>query len=116
MRKEQRLRSGKDFAAAYREGRIQSNQLLVVRVVPNGGPASRFGFVVGKVAGTAVTRNRIKRRLREAARALDVSPGYDIVIGVRKAAATAKFAELSTALTALLKRSGVLRDHADERC
>src|SRR5512140_445749 len=53
MRREQRLRHRKDFAAAYRQGRTQGNQLLVVRVRPNGTGVTRFGFVAGKIVGDA---------------------------------------------------------------
>jgi len=108
MRKEQRLRSGREFAAVYREGRVQSNHLLVVRVAPNGAAVSRFGFVTGKALGGAVTRNRTKRRLREAARALPVAPGYDVVISARRAAAAAGFNALAASLRSLLARAGVL--------
>ena len=116
MRREQRLRSRKDFAAAYRTGRVQSNHLLVVRVAANGGTVSRFGFVVGKVVGGAVVRNRIKRRLREAARTLNVQPGFDIVIGARRTAAEADYNALCRSLRALLSRAAVLCvDAAGER-
>jgi ribonuclease P protein component len=54
-----------------------------------------------------VKRNRIKRRLREAARAIDVQPGYDVVIGVRQAVATAAYAELQQALRSLINRAGI---------
>jgi len=106
MRREQRLRRRNDFAAAYRDGSTVGNRLLVLRVRPNGGEASRFGFVAGKAVGGAVVRNRVKRRLREAARAAAVRPGLDIVIGARKAAAEAAYNELERALWALLRRAG----------
>ncbi|MFB3043889.1 MAG: ribonuclease P protein component [Acidimicrobiia bacterium] len=40
----------------------------------------RLGLVVSKGSGNAVTRNRIKRRLRHAARELQLQPGMDYVI------------------------------------
>jgi len=40
----------------------------------------RLGLVVSKGSGNAVTRNRIKRRLRHAADALQLEPGTDYVI------------------------------------
>lgn len=45
---------------------------------PDGPP--RVGLVVSKGAGKAVTRNRIRRRLRESARAVELRPGTDYVI------------------------------------
>jgi len=109
MHRDQRLRRRKDFAAAYRKGRVQGNRLLVGRINPNHSDITRFGFVAGKVVGGAVVRNRVKRRLREAARALDVTPGLDIVIGARKAAADADFHALTEALASLLERGGALQ-------
>jgi ribonuclease P protein component len=108
MQREQRLRSRRDFSAAYRSGSVQGNRLLVLRVRPNGTDVTRFGFAVGKVVGGAVVRNRVKRRLREAARALDVKPGLDVVIGARKPAAEAEFAALRDALAGLMRRSDAL--------
>ncbi len=40
----------------------------------------RLGLVVSKSVGNAVTRNRIKRRLRHGARDLPLKPGIDYVI------------------------------------
>ncbi len=40
----------------------------------------RLGLVVSKGVGNAVTRNRIKRRLRHGARDLPLKPGIDYVI------------------------------------
>lgn len=41
---------------------------------------SRVGLVVSKSTGNAVTRNRIKRRLRHSLRAVQLKPGTDYVI------------------------------------
>jgi len=41
---------------------------------------SRVGLVVSKGTGDAVTRNRIKRRLRHSLRAVQLKPGTDYVI------------------------------------
>jgi ribonuclease P protein component len=115
MNVDQRLRRRNDFAAVYRNGRIQSNPLLVLRVLPNDRESTRFGFVVGKAVGGAVARNRVKRRLREAARQLAIAPGFDVVIGARKGAAEAPFASLKDALQKLTARAGVCVEPGEAR-
>ena len=107
MNEDRRLRRRNDFAAVYRNGRIQSNPLLVLRVLPTDRETTRFGFVVGKAVGGAVVRNRVKRRLREAVRQLPIAAGFDVVIGARKPAAEAPFSALLAALTALTAKAHI---------
>jgi ribonuclease P protein component len=40
----------------------------------------RVGFVVGRDVGSAVRRNRVKRRLREAVALVPLSDGHDYVV------------------------------------
>lgn len=67
------------------------------------GMPPRFGFTATKKLGNAVTRNRIRRRLKEAVRL--VAPGVarggcDYVLIAREAAATLPFATLERDLAA----------------
>ncbi len=84
----------------------------MVFVAPNGRECTRFGFVVGKKRGKAVVRNKLKRRLREAARlklaAGRVRPGYDVVVIPRAEAVKADYHALDEALEEALRRAGVL--------
>ncbi len=109
MRRAQRLRQRREFAAVYRRGRPYRNELLVLRALRRDGPVSRFGFTVGRALGSAVARNRIKRRLREAARSLPVVSGWDIVINARQGAAQADYWKLRGALVGLLSKAGLLQ-------
>lgn len=59
---------------------------------PTGPP--RLGLVVSKRCGTAVTRNRIKRRLRAAAQELEFQPGTDYVIIATKEVDQAPFSKI----------------------
>ena len=72
--------------------------------------ATRCGFVVSKRVGSAVTRNRVKRRLREAARAMlpRLRPGWDLAFRVRPMAAAAPLRELRAAMEELTLRAGAL--------
>ncbi len=110
MRRAQRLRQEREFAAVYRRGHPFRNDLFVLRALRTERPLSRVGFTVGKSTGNAVVRNRIKRRLREAVRSLPLAPGWDLVLNVRRGAATADFRQLRQTLAELATRAGVLRD------
>ena len=77
------------------------------------GPKLLVGFSVSKKIGNAVTRNRVKRRLREAFRAeLPKLRKGLYVITAREPAAEAEFARLSQSLRYLLRRQGLYRDDA----
>jgi ribonuclease P protein component len=78
---------------------------------PNEGGPMRAGFVVGRRLGKAVTRNRVKRRLREAVRALypRLAEGMDLVWIARPPLATADYATLAGAVEQVLRRARLLR-------
>ena len=111
MQRANRLRRRSDFSAVYQGGRQWSNDLLTVRVLRNDLPHSRFGFAVGRRVGGAVVRNRVKRRLREAVRALAPVDGWDVVIVARPAAATVAYSALVAALQSLFGRARLLPPH-----
>jgi ribonuclease P protein component len=101
------LRRRQDFLAAAKAP-YQSMPGLVIQLRARDDEApARIGFTVTKRCGNAVTRNRIRRRLREAARlrlpALAKS-GHDYVVIGRAAALTRSFSDLQTDLeTAIAK-------------
>jgi ribonuclease P protein component len=108
MRQKQRLTKRRDFAAVYRKGRAFAHPLVVLRLLPNQLPYSRYGFVVSKTVGKAVVRNQVRRRLREGIRTLLVQPGWDIVVIARRKAAAADFHTLRRATAGLLSRAEVV--------
>ena len=88
MHRRHRLSRSRDFDAVYRQGTSVSTRYLVLHWFtreddPAGG--ARLGLAVPRAAGTAVVRNRLKRVLREAWRALlaDVPAGNDYVLVAR---------------------------------
>jgi ribonuclease P protein component len=99
-----------DFAALQSNGTIRSDPLLLVRFLRTDLDSTRFGLSTGRRLGGAVVRNRARRRLREALRAMAplFQPGWDVLIIVRPAAIEADHEALTGALRRLLQRAGVL--------
>jgi ribonuclease P protein component len=85
-----RLSGKAAYTKVYDEKARASAGPLLVYGAPNAMGAVRLGLAVPRRVGTAVKRNAIKRRLREAFRLiqhqlpkLNDSAGYDLVINVR---------------------------------
>jgi ribonuclease P protein component len=87
MHRRYRLTRSHDFDAVYRRGRSVSTRFLVLywfaREEAEDEP--RLGLAVPKRVGSAVSRNRIKRRLREVwrSRLESIPGGRDYVLVVR---------------------------------
>lgn len=84
-----------------------SGRHLQVFLLPGGG-VLKLGLSVPRKVGIAVTRNRVRRRLREVFRrnrsVLSASGGH-LVVNVRKSAAATTFAELSQDLLETASRA-----------
>lgn len=88
MERRHRLSRSRDFDAVYRHGRSVSTRFLVLYWFPrDDGDDPRLGIAVPKGSGSAVDRNRVKRRLREAwrERLPQVPAGRDYVLIARPA-------------------------------
>lgn len=110
-----RLRRSFEFARVRRHGRSSSTRLLVLAILSNNLVHNRYGFVVGKRVGKAVIRNRVRRWLREAVRALEphLRNGYDVVIIARGPIANPEvsYPEVLETLRSLSKRAGLVSEN-----
>lgn len=109
MTSQGRLRKGEEFDGVFKEGSVVAGPFFVLRHRPNAGTAPRWGLAVGKrLAKSSVDRNVVRRRLREAIRAIDGVHAADIVITARQPALRAGTAQLRQALVIMLRRAGLL--------
>lgn len=86
LKKEERLKSNRDYERALSKGMIAADKSILVFVLPNNLPYSRIGPAVSKKWGGAVQRNRLKRLFREGFRLAkrEIQTGLDIVVVPRK--------------------------------
>jgi len=99
-----------DFAAIQEKGTTRSHPLLSARFLRTDLPATRFGISTGRKLGSAVVRNRVRRRLREALRVMAPSfqPGWDVLIIARPGIVGADHDAVVGALQRTLVRGGVV--------
>ena len=74
--------------------------MVTSAVVGPGSEPPRVVYAIGRGVGTAVVRNRVRRRLRAATRAhrAELVPGHAYLVSTGPAAADRTYAELSTSL------------------
>jgi ribonuclease P protein component len=89
------LTHARDFARVQASGRrARSDGITVALVASEDARPTRVGLAVGRSAGGAVVRNRIKRRLRAAWREVGPGSGYEVVLRAGAAAATVDYQDL----------------------
>ena len=108
MRGEEYLTEPKQYALVYSKGSSWVSKLVVMKILPNGLALSRYGFSVSRRVGKAVTRNRVKRLLREILRIMPLKSGWDIIFIARPAVATVDYASLKRTVEDLLSRARLL--------
>ena len=115
---ESRMRRRRDFSAAVRRGSRSGRPLVTghLLVPADEDSAPRAGLVVNRSVGTAVVRNRVRRRLRVLVREyLSSLPGGSLlVVRAHPQAATASQADLAAELnlvmsTLVRRQAGALR-------
>jgi ribonuclease P protein component len=103
-----RLKRRREFIAVAATRRRWVTPAFVLQVGPRGEPTEiGIGFTASRRIGKAVARNRARRRLQAAARAIlpgPAEPGYDYVIVARPAILTCPFEALLTDLAQAFAR------------
>lgn len=108
LNRENRLTKPKDFSSLYNRGKKAVGRYIVIYFRMKSGGPNRIGFTVSKKVGNAVTRNLVKRRLREIVRNHPISSGkgMDLVIIARSSAVTAAYRDLKKDVDTLLSQEG----------
>ncbi|MFL6539515.1 MAG: ribonuclease P protein component [Chthoniobacterales bacterium] len=109
--RDRRLVRSAEFARVRTEGRAQRGALIVLGVLETSdNQPFRAGFVTSKRIGSAVVRNRVRRRLREIVRKHQhaIRGGIWLVVVARPAAARASYPALEDEWLRLATRTSIL--------
>lgn len=114
-----RLKHRNDFKAVYEHGKRHATSHLVLIALNDLTQTmqplpTRFGISIGqKVSKKAVIRNRVKRQIKGAIRALltDIIPGWRVVVVVRPPAVECKYEHFLQELKTLLMKAGIINGH-----
>ena len=105
LRPGERIRRRPEFLLAYEQGTKQHGRFMTVFVRPSGLSVGRLGVSATRKIGSAVTRNKAKRRARELFRHAKPAAGLDLVIIPRREFASAPYDRLEADYHAVVRRA-----------
>lgn len=112
-----KLKSNRDFRRVYQRGKSYVCPYFVVYVNPNRSSDIRLGITAGKKIGNAVKRNRAKRVITAAFRAVYpyLLAGTDFVIVARTRILDVKSTKVEALLSKILSDNGALQSQTNEK-
>ena len=111
------LRKQSDFSRVYKQGKSRGNRFAVILYRRNGLKFTRTAFVASKKVGNSVERNRSRRLMRAAYRAVEpnIKKGYDIIFVARASITGRKEPEVEKVLKKSLESAGILTGSSNEK-
>ncbi|WLR41888.1 ribonuclease P protein component [Bacillus carboniphilus] len=110
MRKKNRIKKNEDFQLVFQKGRSMANRQFVIYIMERPELSEfRIGLSVSKKIGNAVTRNRIKRLIRQVVleEKDQLSSGKDYIIIARKPTSQMNYYEVKKSLLHVFKKAKI---------
>ena len=115
LKKQNRLKKRKEFGYIYKHGSYSACKTLSVIYCKGYNKVTKIGFSVSNKIGDAVTRNKVKRRMREAVRSIipSLNKSYNYIIVARNGIENCEYAEIQKSIIYCLNKAGLLKDEKD---
>ncbi|KKI89754.1 ribonuclease P [Bacillus sp. SA1-12] len=114
MRRKYRIKKNEDFQAVFKQGKSIANRQFVIYIMQNPEEKEfRIGLSVSKKIGNAVTRNRIKRLIRQVflEEKHKIANGKEYIIIARKPAADMGYHEVKSSLNHLFRKAKIYQSN-----
>lgn len=111
MEKKFRIRKNMEFQNIYKVGKSYWNRNLVLYVKKNGLNETRVGYTITKKIGNAVTRNKMRRRMKEIYRLNfhNIKEGYDLIFIAKRSIVNISYDELESSMIHIMSISKLLK-------
>lgn len=103
----QRIRKPAEFRRVFARGKRSSNSLTNVVAVANELSYLRVGLSVSRRVGSAVTRNLVKRRIRNAFANMNITGGWDVVVTAKPHSSEVSYEDLDQAIQNSVEQLGI---------
>ena len=113
MKKINVVKENRDFNQIIQKNRPFRYKDFIIYINKREPSVYRFGLSVGKKIGNAVTRNHIKRQIREIVSQNDYKNDFDCIIIVGKGILSRSFSEMSKNLNFALRKLDLVKERKD---
>jgi ribonuclease P protein component len=110
MRRKFRIKKNEDFQTVFKQGKSIANRQFVIYMLQKPEEREfRIGLSVSKKIGNAVTRNRVKRLIRQVflEEKHRIATGNEFIIIARKPAADMNYHEVKSSLNHLFRKAKI---------
>ena len=111
------LKLNGDFRRLYNRGKAVTNPALVMYYMKNRAGICRIGITTGKKIGNEVERNRSRRIIREAFRAVikDVDGSYDFVFVARSKTKYLKSTYIEAVMRDMMQANNIITSEEEKQ-
>ncbi|PLR67691.1 MULTISPECIES: ribonuclease P protein component [Bacillaceae] len=112
MKKKNRIKKNEDFQKVFKHGKSMANRQFVIYMLDQPEEKEfRLGLSVSKKIGNAVTRNRIKRLIRQVfmEEKENLKTGIDYIVIARNPASEMNYHEVQSSLMHLFRKTKVYK-------
>lgn len=112
MKKKNRIKKNEDFQKVFKHGKSMANRQFVIYMLDQPEEKEfRLGLSVSKKIGNAVTRNRIKRLIRQVfmEEKENLKTGTDYIVIARNPASEMNYHEVQSSLMHLFRKTKVYK-------